>query len=151
MYIKTDIFSCFNGESIAYIYIWISKKHKIVYVGMTNSYTGTIGRAGGHFSHTGTLRKRFLQNRGYHVNMVDDFVLLSFPLPSKRKFITLEKSYREAVEYLVQKELLVIRGQFNPSFDVISWVRYNPRVSEYEIIKLSQKIIDDFKIAFSSI
>jgi hypothetical protein len=147
--LETSILGAFNGADQAYIYIWLSKKHKIVYVGMTNSYTGTIGRAGAHFNRKGTLRKRFVETRGYEVNDVDDILLLSFPLPKTREFTSVEKSYREAVEYLVQKELILLRGKLNPTFDVISWVRLSPRTGNSRIKKLAASIVNSFEANYS--
>ncbi len=147
--LETSILGTFNGSDQAYIYIWLSKKHKIVYVGMTNSYTGTIGRASGHFNRKGTLRKRFSEARGYEVNNVDDILLLSFPLPKTREFISVEKSYREAVEYLVQKELILLRGKLNPTFDVISWVRLSPRTGNSRIKRLAAEIVNSFETNYS--
>ena len=148
--LETQVFNVFNGYGQAYIYIWISKKHKVVYVGMTNGFTGTIGRASGHFNRKGQIRKRFAQYRGYEINDVDDMILLSFPLPKKQEFISVERSYREAVEYLVQKELTQIRGIMEPSFDIISWVRDSPRVGNSEVRRLAKEIVDAFKLNYKS-
>jgi hypothetical protein len=149
--INTYISNIFDGFNKAYIYIWLSKKHKAVYVGMTNSSSGTLGRAGSHISKRGTLRKRFLQKKGYSPNQVDDFILLTFILPQKQEFISTERSYREAVEYLVQKELLIIRGNLTPSFDVISWVRMSPRTGNSQVKKMANQIIDEFKTEYPSL
>ena len=101
-YISNTIFNCHS----AYIYIWFSKKDKIVYVGMTNNRVGTLGRAAQHLDLKGTLRQRFEEVRGYSINQSEDLILFTFSLPIKKEFITVEKSYREAVEYLVQKNFL---------------------------------------------
>ncbi len=142
------IHDCFKGDDQAYIYIWLSKSHKVVYVGMTNGFTGTIGRANGHFIRKGQLRSRFEDLRGYSINKVDDLVLLSFALPKKKIYTSVEKSYREAIEYLVQKKLLIERGKLAPTFDVISWVRSSPRTSNSEIVnianQISQLFIDNY-------
>ncbi|MEQ8683292.1 MAG: GIY-YIG nuclease family protein [Cyclobacteriaceae bacterium] len=149
--LETQVFNVFNGFGQAYIYIWISKKHKVVYVGMTNGFTGTIGRASGHFNRRGQFRKRFTQYRGYEINDVEDMVLLSFPLPKKQEFISVERSYREAVEYLVQKGLIQIRGTLNPNFDIISWVRDSPRVGNSEVRRLAREIIDTFSLKYDNL
>lgn len=141
---KTTIGNCFDGHNKAYIYIWVSKVERIVYIGMTNSFNGTIGRAGNHFKQNGTLRMRFLERKGYYINTTEDFILLSFLLPQTTFFTSSEKSYREAVEYLVQKELQLIRTSFNPPFEIISWVRANQRTSNILIKQLASTIIQKF-------
>lgn len=133
----------FNADC-AYIYIWFSIQHKIVYVGMTNQRVGTIGRAAQHLDKNGTLRKRFEELLGYSINLSDDLILYSFILPKDKKFTTVEKSYREAVEYLVQKKLLELKTTLKYSFEVISWVRSNERTSNSEIINISNTIIQRF-------
>ncbi|MFY0697658.1 MAG: GIY-YIG nuclease family protein [Balneola sp.] len=147
--LKSYIHNIHNGVDTAYIYIWLSKKHKLVYVGMTNSFAGSIGRANGHFNRRGTLRKRFQQYKGYGIEKVDDLILLSFPLPKKKKYTTVETSYREAIEVIVQKELLKIRGTFNPTFDVISWVRDSSRTNNFEVKKLATQIVTLFKTGYN--
>jgi hypothetical protein len=142
--IETYISNIFDGQSKAYIYLWVSKTHKVVYVGMTNGYTGTLGRAGAHVDKNGTLRKRFEEYRGYQINAVSDFRLFSFLLPNNYQYISVEKSYREAIEYLVQKELILIRGDMNPNFDVISWVRESPRTNNSEVISIAKAIVSEF-------
>lgn len=150
MMFKSYIHNTFNGVETAYIYIWLSKKHQLVYVGMTNGYAGTIGRANGHFNRYGTMRKRFLELKGYNVEKVDDFLLLSFPLPKKKKYTSVERSYREAIENLIQKELLKIRGSFVPSFDVISWVRDSKRTNNLEVKSIAQNIVRLFSINYNN-
>ncbi|MEM6734565.1 MAG: hypothetical protein AAF620_00725 [Bacteroidota bacterium] len=142
--IKTEIGNSFDGHNKAYVYIWLSKREQVVYVGMTNSYLGTLGRAYSHFSRKGQLRQRFIELKGYYINVSEDFTLFSFLLPQKREYIGVEKSYREAVEYLVQKRLQINRSRVNPSYDVISWVRISPRTSNSEVIRISDDIVSKF-------
>lgn len=142
--IETPIYNCFNGVDTAYIYIWLSKSHQVVYVGMTNSYSGTIGRAQGHFNSRGTFRKRFDEFKGYPIETVDDFLLLSFPLPREPMWTSVERSYREAVEYLVYKKLIAERGNLKPTYDVVAWVRDSPRISNSRVKKLADQISSSF-------
>lgn len=142
--IKTYVENCFDGHNQAFIYIWVSKSEQVVYVGMTNSFNGTLGRAGSHFSKKGTLRKRFLEKKGYYINTTDDLVMYSFPLPQKTIFTNSEKSYREAVEYIVQKKLIINRAKVTPSFDIISWVRSSPRTSNLEVNIIANNIVSEF-------
>ncbi len=142
--IETYISNIFDGMNKSYIYLWVSKKQKVVYVGMTNSYAGTFGRAGAHVTKKGTLRKRFIEKKGFEINSVDDFRLFTYLLPNDYKYISVEKSYREAIEYLVQKELQIIRGNLNPTFDVISWVRQSPRTNNTEVKKIANEIVLEF-------
>lgn len=139
-YISNQIFR----NDRAYIYIWFSKKHKVIYVGMTNSRTGTLGRAAQHIDRNGTFRFRFQQRLGYSINNADDLILFSFILPPNKVFITVESSYREAVEYLVQKKLILLKGMLQYTYDVISWVRTNERTSDTLVRGISEEVVREF-------
>lgn len=128
----------------SYIYIWVSKKTKSVYVGQTYNKRGAIGRAYEHVSSEGTLRKRFLDVHGMQLEQVNDLFLLSFPLPKEGLFCSSESSYRIAVEYHVQIKLLFIRDRVDPIFRIIS----NVTSSEYSSHKRLQMIADDISERF---
>lgn len=148
--IWSQIYSCFNGYKQAYIYLWISKKFQVIYVGQTNEKRGTFGRGYSHTQSKGTLRKRFEEEVGLKLEKADDFILVSYPLPQKREYYSAESSYREAVEYVVQTKLRDIRGNVEPNFNLISKVRYNDRVSEKNVQYYAQAIIDDFQKNYSN-
>jgi hypothetical protein len=150
--IQTNIYNIHNGIGVAYIYIWVSKTFSILYVGMTNNSAGPIGRASGHFSSKGTFRKRFIEEKGIGVEKVEDMILLSFPLPKKQLFISEESSYRESVEYLVQKELQLLRGKLIPSYDVVSWhERFPRRTANTEVKKVASEIVANFESVYNTL
>ena len=131
----------FDGR-LAYIYLWYSKKWRIVYVGQTNGINGTIGRAINHIQPDGTLRKCFKEETGLPLEYASDLYLLSFP--KDRVFTSAESSYRLAVEYRVQTKLLKIRGEISPCFKIISNVTYTDIASNQDIIKLADDIVEQF-------
>jgi len=147
--IQSNIYNTHNGIDTAYIYIWVSKTFAVIYIGMTNTSSGPIGRANGHFNSKGTFRKRFLQEKGIGVENVSDMILLSFPLPKKREYFSEESSYRESVEYLVSKELQLQRGALAPSYDIVSWHdRFPRRTTNSEVIQLAADIVNEFSISY---
>ncbi|WP_169314489.1 GIY-YIG nuclease family protein [Halobacteroides halobius] len=143
--IVTSVSTIFNGNQKAYIYILVSKKWEAVYVGQTNDALGTLGRLSSHMQPNGAFRKNFENKIGIGLEKANDVMLLSFVLPSKSEFINAGSSYREAVEYLVQKELQIIRGNLDPSFKVISNVRYIDLASKSIVKKCARKIVNKFK------
>lgn len=147
----TYVHDIFVGANRAYIYIWFSRVHEIIYVGMTNQRVGTLGRAAQHLDIKGTLRVRFEESLGYSIDKSIDLVLFTFPLPTQKEFITVEKSYREAVEYLVQKYLIELQGKLKYSYRVISWVRANERISNSQIISIANNIIREFATGLSNL
>ena len=142
--IWTQINYCFDGRNKAYVYLFISKKFRIVYVGQTNDRNGTFGRASNHIEDNGTLRQHFEDKFGLKLEEANDLVLISYLLPQTQEYIGAESSYREAVEYLVQKKLRDIRGSLEPRFDLISRVRYSDRVSSIKLQQFTDKIIENF-------
>jgi hypothetical protein len=149
LYFKSDISSIFDG-TYAYIYIWFSTEYKSVYVGQTNSESGVLGRAHGHVGRSGTLRHRFFDAYGEPLEHSTDWILLSFRLPAKKKFTSVESSYRLAVEYRVQSQLNEVRGDISPPFRIISNVTYTDHCSAPEVVSLSEEIIEAFKSNYSN-
>ena len=145
----TNVSSIFDGVNSAYIYIWISKKYRLVYVGQTNALRGTLGRARNHIGKHGTLRFRFESTVGEKLEVADDLILASYTLPRLREYLGLESSYREAIEYLVQKGLLVARTGVTPSYKLISKVRYTDRASDVFVRDYAREIVNDFKVNYS--
>lgn len=137
------------GKNRAFIYFWVSKSNKFIYVGQTNDKSGTLGRAVGHLRHDGTFRKRCEEKVGVYLEKVDDLTLYSFPLPSEQKFIGAESSYREAIEYLVQSKLILKRGKGNPMYLIISWVRTSDRTNESIVQSISENIVNEFLRLYS--
>jgi len=147
--VKTNISTIFDGINTAYIYIWLSKNWKAVYVGQTNDVKGTLGRACGHVAADGSLRRNFETEIGIPLEQADDLLLISYSLPQTPEYLSLETSYREAVEYLVQVKLLQIRGKLSPPFRLISKVRPNDRVIDVSINEYAEAIVEDFRQDYS--
>ena len=149
--IWTYISTCFDGAGTAYVYLWISKKWQVVYVGQTNNVIGTIGRACGHLVPGGTLRYRFEEEVGVRLEEADDLFLVSYALPQEPEYTGEESSYREAIEYQVLYKLTFIRGQLRPTFKLISENRYNGRAANPLIEKYAEAIVSDFQTNYPSL
>lgn len=149
--ILSFVSSCFDGSTTAYLYLWISKKWKVIYVGQTNERRGSFGRAYSHVQDKGTFRQRFEEEVGINLEEANDLVLVSYPLPQKAEYIGVESSYREAVEYLVQIKLREIRGNLEPRFNLISKVRYSDRASSLLVKQYAQQIVQHFEYNYPSI
>jgi hypothetical protein len=145
------ISSCFDGATTAYIYLWISKKWQVIYVGQTSDRWGSFGRAYGHIQEQGTFRCRFEEIGIATLEEANDLVLVSYPLPQRPEFTGIESSYREAVEYLVQIGLRDIRGAVSPGFNLVSRVRATDRVSNSQIQRYAEEIVLDFQAKYPTI
>ncbi len=142
--IKTFISTIFNGKSQAYIYIWVSKSEKMVYVGQTNESYGTFGRGYSHLQSKGTLRNRCLERIGLFLEQIDDLHLYSYPLPNEAEFISVESSFRLAIEYLVQFKLYEKRKELNPTFQIISNIATNGRTNNSNVLRIAETIVKHF-------
>jgi len=134
----------YKGRLEAYIYIWFSKQYRFVYVGETNNINGVIGRACQHVTRgQGTLYSR-VDDEGYDIQEINDFVLLSYPLPRQKKFMTEESAYRISVEYLVQKKLYALRREVDRPYKMLSSVTTGPCTGMKSIDHIADKIAYDF-------
>lgn len=148
--VRTNIADIFNGRDRAYLYIWLSKLAKAVYVGQTASSAGSLGRGYAHFRTRGQLRRQLDKKLGVEPEDFNDFQLTSYLLPTKEEFIGPESSYREAVEYLVQCTLQLQRGHVKPGFRVISWVRDNDRTQDLGVQMLAKQITENFLLNYGN-
>jgi hypothetical protein len=142
--------NCFEGRGIAYIYLWVTKRWRVVYVGQTNDSVGTIGRACGHLKALGTFRTRFEDLVGVDLEQADDLVLISYALPREPEYTGEESSYREAVEYQVLYRLTLLRGELTPAFKLISINRYSGRASIPSVDRCAEAIVNDFQAKYSA-
>ncbi len=141
---KKAFYIGYKGRIEAYIYIWFSKLNGLVYVGETNNIVGVIGRGCQHVTHgTGTLFKR-LYDKGYDIDEINDFLLLSYPLPREKRFLTEETSYRISVEYLVQKGLVERRRVSSKPYKLLSNVSPGPYTRLKSMQNIAESIINDF-------
>lgn len=135
---------------MAYIYIWLSRSESVAYIGQTNDSKGVIGRAAQHVSAGGSLRLRLLEH-GYDLDSIDDFLLLSYPLPAHWRFTGVESSGREAVEYFVQVGIRENQSCFNDYIKIVSTVRPTDYFDMSGARELAKEIVDDFKLVYASI
>ena len=139
----------YKGRIEAYIYIWFSKSTQLVYVGETNNIHGVIGRANQHVGHnSGTLYCR-VYDRGFDLDQIDDFILLSYPLPREKRYISEETSYRISIEYLVQKKLIEKRIKSPVKYKLISHVDVGPYTDLKSLQRIAEDIVEDFYAAYN--
>lgn len=141
--LKECFYIGYKGEIEAYIYIWFSKENGLVYVGQTNNKNGVIGRASQHVQKGGTLYER-CYDCGYELNEINDFILLSFPLPREKNFLSEETSFRNSVEFLVQHNLLVLNSKVKRKYKLISYVEPGQYTNHYRIKQLANDISEKF-------
>ena len=139
----------YNGSNQAYIYIWVSKSERLLYVGQTNDKLGTLGRGHSHVHSKGTLRIRCSERIGLDLEQIQDLYLFSYALPQMQEFISIESSYRLGVEYLVQTKLYEQRSVANPIFQIISNVCTTERVNSGLVKDLATSIVSDFIHSYS--
>ncbi len=145
---RRSLYIGYKGRLEAYIYIWFSKSARLVYVGETNNIHGVVGRADQHVGHSsGTLYHRVF-DKGFDLDSIEDFVLLSYPLPREKKYTSEETSYRISVEYLVQKLLIERKKDFKPSFMLVSNVEAGPHTGLNSVRRLAEDIVVDFCEAY---
>lgn len=149
---RNSMYIGYNGKKEAYIYIWFSKKYKLVYVGETNNKYGVLGRGIQHLKNEGeedseeekgTLYKRVYE-KGYDIYEINDFMLLSYSLPREKRFLTKESSWRISVEFLVQHMLIEKRINVKQPYQLISSVQPGQFIDVKYANEIAESIVDDF-------
>ena len=142
--VKSFVSTIFDGSNYAYIYIWVSKTEKFIYVGQTNERNGTWGRGYSHVQSNGTLRARCSEQVGLGLELIPDLTLISYVLPQKREYIGIESSFRLAIEYLVQSKLYEERKNVTPIFKIISNISTTGQTNNSQVKEIASNIVKDF-------
>lgn len=147
---RKSMYIGYKGKLEAYIYIWFSKSTQLVYVGETNNKHGVVGRADQHVDRSGTLYQR-VYDKGYNLYQIEDFILLSYPLPREKKYLSEETSYRISVEYLVQKKLTENKIKSNTFYTLVSNVQVGPHIDLVSVQKIADEIAKDFHEVYNEV
>lgn len=131
-----------------YIYVLYSKTHHSLYVGQTNDKCGVVGRLNSHVNNKGTFRRRLLEREGINLDKVDDLQVFSYTLPLDARFVGIDRTFREGVEYLVQKSLHEVCGSINPFMRIVSHVEYNDSAQLTFVRYTAQEIFEAFLNTF---
>lgn len=126
--------------------ISILKPEPLVYIGQTCQKNGVLGRFYQHMS-GGTLTEIMIQKGIYEF---DDVSVLAIDLSEYNIFDDVYSRKREALEFLIQREMRVEGCKTPIPFKVVSRVYYNGEVSNHKIEKLAKRIVKDIidKIPF---
>ncbi|MDW6003251.1 hypothetical protein [Vibrio mangrovi] len=137
-----------NGAEISSpspaIYCLVSMNPRCIYIGQTNSKLGVLGRFSQHLSETSsnTFKQRIRTLFNYDEYTYDSIHGTYFSLPNRECFTSSASDYREAIEGLVQSELISIAAQ--KKFIVVSRVSKNRLCEQSEIKTLSQAVVEKF-------
>ncbi len=95
-----------------------------------------------HVSIGGTLRCRAEEELGFPLEEVRDLTLLSFQLPELPDLCSVESSYREGLEFLVQKGVNEARMSMGRGFRVLSIIRYTDAASLELLKHIASEIVE---------
>jgi hypothetical protein len=130
-----------------YVYLGFSCAEHIVYVGQTLDKRGFLGRWTDHLARRD--RSSFFCRLAEHdedaFDRITDLRVLAWDLGDNRPFATIETSHREAVEYLVQKELWGFCGELDPWLRPISKVRASAAVERDFVRDKAAEIVTEFR------
>ena len=128
-----------------YVYLGFSCAEHIVYVGQTIDKRGFMGRWIDHLSRgaDSSFCARLAEYDEKAFDRITDLRILAWDLGDDPNFHTLETSHREAVEFLVQKDLR--NARLDPWLKPISTVRFSPAVNRDFVKEKASEIVDEFK------
>lgn len=93
-----------------------------------------------------------LAERDEHAfDRIADLRVLAWDLGNHASFNTLDRSHREAVEYLVQKSLWGVCGDLEPWFEPISIVRPSAFVDRDFVRQKASEIVSEFQMHYASL
>lgn len=121
-------------------FIAILKPVALLYVGQTCQRYGVLGRFFQHLEPDGTLRNRAIEAG------IDDFEnisIIAVDLSKHNKFGNAYNRYRDALEFLLHCEMKAKGCKSKIPFEVISNVRANIFVNDFELQKLSKEIANE--------
>lgn len=145
---RIDVNSSKVSVRIPQVYIiCIEKPEAFVYVGQTCQKHGVLGRFFQHMS-GGTLTK-IMEKR--EICEFDDVSVMAVDLSEYDMFDDVYSRKREALEYLIQREMKAEGCKTSIPFKVISQVFYNAEVRNQDLEKLAKIIVKDVidKIPFN--
>ncbi|OAR25083.1 hypothetical protein A8W25_28495 [Streptomyces sp. ERV7] len=82
---------------------------------------------------------------------MDDLVIFWPDMGDAEEFMTVETSHREAVEYLVQRQLRTILARGKPALTVISKVRSNRAVQLPIVRDSAEQVVESFRGYFDGL
>lgn len=125
----------------------------IVYVGQTLDKRGVMGRWVDHLSRreSSSFFCRLSDIDEDAFDRIADLRILAWDLGDNRSFATVETSHREAVEYLVQKELWTFCGDLDPWLKPISKVRASAAVERDFVRDKAGEIVAEFRSYYESL
>lgn len=135
---RIDVNSSRAAIRIPQVYIiCIMKPEPLVYVGQTCQKNGILGRFYQHMS-GGTLSEIMKERE---INEFDDINVMAVDLSEYNIFDDVYSRKREALEFLIQREMKAEGCKTAIPFKVISQVFYNSEVGNQKLEKLAKIIV----------
>ena len=114
------------------------KPKPIVYVGQTCQKNGVLGRFFQHMTPGGTLTEIMLENEIYEF---EDISVVAVDLSEYGIFNDVYSRKREALEFIIQREMKVEGCKSSIPFKVVSRVYHNSEVANHRLDKLAKQIV----------
>lgn len=118
--------------------ICVLKPKPVVYVGQTCQKNGILGRFFQHMTEGGTLTQIMWENEIYEF---EDISVMAVDLSEYGIFDDVYNRKREALEFIIQREMKVEGCKSEIPFRVLSRVFYNSEVANHKIDKLAKQIV----------
>lgn len=140
------------GHDLAYIYVAVSKRNHVMYVGQTNQCGGPLRRFGQHIGSgaNATFRHNLWKYDGTDIEDLDDLELYALALPNEPPYISMDRSCREGVEYLLQKRLQSEGARWKPYFDVVSEITAPSTTTLPEVQELSNQFFSVIEALYTA-
>lgn len=118
--------------------ICVMKPKPVVYVGQTCQKNGVLGRFFQHMTPGGTLTEIMSENEIYEF---EDISVVAVDLSEYGIFNDVHSRKREALEFIIQREMKVEGCKSSIPFKVVSRVYHNSEVANHRLDKLAKQIV----------
>lgn len=124
---RVSVYDCSIAINGAYIYVIYAPGFNCIYVGQTRGKYGAIGRLAQHISNSyGNTFKQKIQN---YFNLEEPSLghieFTAYRLPERQEFLSEATDFREAVEYMIQKNLIYLLTSNHMKIGCVSRVKGN--------------------------
>lgn len=151
--LRLSIGSTHAARCRPFVYIGFSRAEHVAYVGQTIDRRGALGRWVDHVSSredVSSFRRRLAARDDLAFDRLTDLEVLAWDLGAEAAFATIETSYREGVEYLVQERLWSFCGDLQPWLTVISRVRPNATTAAAIVQAAAARISAEFRAEYEN-
>ncbi|MBK6709673.1 MAG: hypothetical protein IPG51_04920 [Chloroflexi bacterium] len=140
-----SVHDCSIALNGAYIYVIYAPQFNCIYVGQTRGNYGAMGRLAQHISDSygNTFKQKVQRYFDLEEPILGHLEFAAYRLPERQEFLSAATDFREAIEYLIQKNLILMTSRIQMKVGCVSRVKSNA-YQKQDFIKAEGEIASEF-------